>query len=342
MKNFNLKKPRQSNIELLRIVSMLMIILWHINIGFGGDKDLYVFSLGNQINAFTVVGVNCFVLISGFFGIKFKSKTFINLLLQCLFYSFIISLFCHVLFGSHIDFKMTFLPISSNVWWFMTVYVMLYLSAPLLNKALDNMTFKELLNVLLSLVIINIWFGYCFKNDNNPSGHSYLQFVLMYAIGKFIAYCKKNTKIDLIPRLCKILLNNSGGAFLVFIILTFVNMFILKSYRYNNPIVICSTLCLFLTFLNLKIRNYLQINQISATVLVAYLIHEHPLIRPLLSETVKIIHQKNSTINELVIYLVIAISFLLLGFIVEKIRRIIMNPFTNYIFNLFNKSSLKK
>lgn len=211
MKNFNLKKPRQSNIELLRIVSMLMIILWHINIGFGGDKDLYVFSLGNQINAFTVVGVNCFVLISGFFGIKFKSKTLIGLLLQCLFYSLIISLFCHVLFGSHIDFKMAFLPISSNVWWFMTVYVMLYLSAPLLNRALDNMTFKELLNVLLSLVIINIWFGYCFKNDNNPSGHSYLQFVLMYAIGKIIAYCRKDIKIDLIPRLCKILLNNSGG-----------------------------------------------------------------------------------------------------------------------------------
>ena len=46
-----------------------------------------------------------------------------------------------------------------------------------------------------------------------------------------------------------------------------------------------------------------------------------------LSETVKIIHQKNSTINELGTYLVIAISFLLLGFIVEKIRRIIMNPF---------------
>lgn len=337
MKNFNFKKPRQSNIELLRIVSMLMIILWHINIGFGGNKDIDALSLGNQINAFTVVGVNCFVLISGFFGIKFKIKTFIDLLLQCLFYSIIISLFCHVLFGSHIDFKMVFFPISSNVWWFITVYVMLYLSAPLLNIALDNMTFKELLNILSSLVIINVWFGYCFKNNNNPSGHSYLQFVLMYSIGKTIAYFKKNKKNDLIPGLCKIILNNSGGAFLVFIILTFVNMFALKSYRYNNPIVICSTVYLFLFFLNLKIRNYQQINQLSATVLVAYLIHEHPLIRPLLSETVKIIHQKNTIINELGIYLVIAISFLLLAFIVEKIRRIFMNPFTNYIFNHFKK-----
>ena len=54
-----------------------------------------------------------------------------------------------------------------------------------------------------------------------------------------------------------------GGAFLVFIILTFVNMFILKSYRYNNPIVICSALCLFLTFLNLKIKNYDLLTSIS-------------------------------------------------------------------------------
>lgn len=119
-------------------------------------------------------------------------------------------------------------------------------------------------------------------------------------------------------------------------------MFILKSYRYNNPFVICSSVCLFLAFLNLKIRNYQQINQLSATVLVAYLIHEHPLVRPWLSESVKIIHQRNAIINELVIFLVIAISFILLGFIVEKIRRIIMNPFTNYIFNLFNKSNFKK
>lgn len=110
-------------------------------------------------------------------------------------------------------------------------------------------------------------------------------------------------------------------------------MFILKSYRYNNPIVICSTLCLFLTFLNLKIKNYQQINQLSATVLAAYLIHEHPLVRPLLSESVKEIHQKNDIINELVIYIVIAIFFIVLSFFVEKIRRIFMNPITNYIFN---------
>lgn len=197
---------RKSNIELLRIVCMLLIILWHINIGFGGDKELSTFSLGNILNSITVMGVNCFVLISGYFGIRFNWGKLVSLIFQCLFYSVTISFVCHKIFGESLDFKTLFLPISSNVWWFMTVYVMLYLSAPFLNKAWDNMNSREKILTLLSLVVINVWFGYCFKNDNNPSGHSYLQFVFMYIAGKAISCCKsKNISAH------KILFRNSGG-----------------------------------------------------------------------------------------------------------------------------------
>ncbi len=201
---------RKSNIELLRILCMLLIILWHINIGFGGDKDSATFSLGNMINAVTVIGVNCFVLISGYFGIRFKWKSIVSLLAQCLFYSIVISVCCHEIFGSPISIKESFLPVSSKVWWFMTVYVMLYLTAPLLNRALDTMGMKELLYSLLSLVVISIWFGYCFKNDNNPSGHSYLQFVLMYVIGRTISRLNQ-TETDGLAKYRKLLLSHCGG-----------------------------------------------------------------------------------------------------------------------------------
>lgn len=323
---------RKSNIELLRIVCMLMIILWHINIGFGGDKDLITFSLGNIINAVTVLGVNCFVLISGYFGIKFRLKTLISLLLQCLFYSIVISVTCHDTIGSSIDFKMLFMPISSDVWWFMTVYVMLYLSSPLLNKALDGMSITETLCSLISFLIINIWFGYCFKNDNNPSGHSYLQFVLMYLIGRTISLCKSNATWNFC-RYSKYLFANSGGATLTLIVTICINMFFIKSYRYNNPLVVLSSIAIFHVFLNMKTGSIRQVNLLSSTVVAAYLIHEHPQIRPLLAEKVMMIHNSFPVYYEILLFLLIAFSFIVLGFVVEKIRRFLMNPLINFVFN---------
>ena len=331
---------RKSNIELLRIVCMLMIILWHINIGFGGDKNLATFSLGNIINAVTVVGVNCFVLISGYFGIKFRLKALISLLLQCLFYSIVISVACHETIGSNIDFKMLFLPISSDVWWFMTVYVMLYLSAPLLNKALDGMSMKGTLFSLLSFLIINIWFGYCFKNDNNPSGHSYLQFVLMYLIGRMISFCRANVTCDF-GRYSKFLFVNSGGAMLAFVILICINMFFIKSYRYNNPLVVLSSVAIFIVFFNMKIGSIRQVNLLASTVVAAYLIHEHPQIRPLLAEKVMIIHNSFPVYYEILLFLLIAFSFIVLGFFVEKIRRFLMNPLINSVFNRIENKRYK-
>ena len=319
---------RKSNVELLRVVCMLMIVLWHINIGFGGDKEVATFSLGNVINAITVVGVNSFVLISGYFGIKFKWKNVMALVLQCLFYSIVISFACHETIGSNLDFKLALLPISSNVWWFMTVYVMLYLSAPLLNKALGMMSLREILYALLSLAIINVWFGYCFKNDNNPSGHSYLQFVFMYVVGRAISYFKSSEIAH-----GNVLICNSGGAILTFFVTMFANMLFVKSYRYNNPIVVVSSISLFLAFLNLRMRSIRLINTFAATVVAAYLIHEHPLIRPLLAERVRMIHGTFSMPYELWMFLGIALFFIMLGFAVEKVRCALMKPLINIVFN---------
>lgn len=66
---------RQSNLELLRIVSMLFIIMLHIGAASIGlpaplqtttSRDIWVLI----VESFSIIGVNCFALISGYFGIK--------------------------------------------------------------------------------------------------------------------------------------------------------------------------------------------------------------------------------------------------------------------------------
>ena len=75
-------KERDSNIELLRIICMLFILIHHFIIH-SLVPDLFV--RDGNINAYRVaciivngvvyVGVNCFILISGYYGIKFKLRS---------------------------------------------------------------------------------------------------------------------------------------------------------------------------------------------------------------------------------------------------------------------------
>ena len=87
---------RQSNIELLRIVAMLMIIAHHFSVH--GNFDLRNMLVGNNIWLQFLatggkIGVNIFVMISGYFLISSKNietKKVLKLLAQILFYSVII------------------------------------------------------------------------------------------------------------------------------------------------------------------------------------------------------------------------------------------------------------
>lgn len=82
---------RQSNMELLRVISMLFVMMIH--------ADFY--SIPYSIPRWFVVegadaGVNCFVLISGYFGIHPKTKSFLSLLFQILFFIAVGNLIVHI------------------------------------------------------------------------------------------------------------------------------------------------------------------------------------------------------------------------------------------------------
>lgn len=90
--NMTIKQPRQSNIELLRIISMLMVLLVHANF-FSLGKPTVEEVIEQPIDAslrvlFECVCIPCvdiFVLISGWFGIKANKKGLCNFLFQVAF-----------------------------------------------------------------------------------------------------------------------------------------------------------------------------------------------------------------------------------------------------------------
>lgn len=92
---------RNSSIELLRIVLMLLIVVHHgIVHGLGLTalspkfNSVLLFNPENSpiillVNALCIVGVNCFILISGYYGIRFSKKKLWYLISILLFYSIV-------------------------------------------------------------------------------------------------------------------------------------------------------------------------------------------------------------------------------------------------------------
>ena len=85
-----MKAIRNSNIELLRILCMLMVVILHFNnnganTGIVNMPELLTTRLtwGFLVESFCIVAVNCFVLVSGYFGIKLKWRSVLKFYLQC-------------------------------------------------------------------------------------------------------------------------------------------------------------------------------------------------------------------------------------------------------------------
>lgn len=163
--NTGRKQSRNSNIEFLRILSMLMILghhfVGHGQFNWGGVEVsvpycwyLFLFMWGK-------VGVNVFVLISGYYLIDASEYVDIHktmkIIGQVLFYSISISCVRLLLGESEINLsfiKDTFFPITYSLWWFASAYFVLYIVHPYINillKRLTPLAFQKIVAIMLIL-----------------------------------------------------------------------------------------------------------------------------------------------------------------------------------------------
>lgn len=191
------KIQRESNMELLRIIAMLMITFHHFLIHkyrgsiLYGDDLIDGWQIATIINGFVYIGVNVFVLISGYFGIKFKWKGVLNLFIFCAFYM-MLSLVGQNYSGK-IDISFSEIIIRSltattrTTKWFIPCYLALYFLSPLLNLSRDNLNKRQYIYALLILSVYCLWFGYIRQVAVfNNNGYTVGQFIWLYFIGGYI------------------------------------------------------------------------------------------------------------------------------------------------------------
>lgn len=276
---------RLTNIELCRICSIILVLLVHscfASIGWpdGNAETGFVYYL---LEAFSVIGVDVFVLISGFFAIRLKKKSIINILYICFFYWVIRVIYALCTDSFYISLC---LPISSSNWFVMS-YIGLMILSPLLNKCGD-LPAKTFAIILIILVIFQTWTD-IFPGVGNigfNKGYNTVTFIMLYLIGRYIgmygipAFFRKYS--SLIYAGCSLLIAVSAY-FLPDIVsgLTGRNTEILvKSYAYNNPVTIISATAFFSLFAVSEIKYNRYINHIARSTLSVLLFHTSNVIFP--------------------------------------------------------------
>lgn len=155
-------KEKQTGIELLRIIAMLLIITQHLaehtslpNASLFNTVILNIMYLGGGI------GVNVFVLISGYFYTsRFSTKKAAKLILQTVFYSVAMTIIA-VLTGAA-EFRLKLFPralfpfiFSGGEYWFITVYILMYIATPILHYALSKISSRYLGAIII--IFLMLW-----------------------------------------------------------------------------------------------------------------------------------------------------------------------------------------
>jgi surface polysaccharide O-acyltransferase-like enzyme len=331
-------KTRASNFELLRLVCMFYILLHHFIVlglksaGYEADENVSFF--GVLFNSFFIIAVNCFILISGYFGIKSGWKGFVRLWVMCLFYGIVCYIFLAAYNGTldKTSILHAFFPFAFTEFWFIQSYFYLLLAAPLLNKIADSSTKKEFGIILILWLILR---GYNFLR-NGDNGYNIMNFMTLYLLGRFIGlyaenipFTKSRIKCMLIYLLCSIMI---AGSVFAIIYAGLDSKWIVKiGFAYSNPIVICSAIAFLLFFKNLKIKSK-TINWCASSALAIYLISSNSELCRFLYAYIGNISQRVEHDWLLSVYLpVIAIITMIICIAIDKIRMVITNPVEQFL-----------
>lgn len=161
------KATRQFSIELLRIIAMIMIVGHHLSFFGGVEFDRMSISVNRLWTQFLVygghVGVDIFVLISGYFMINVKSirlDKIARLWLMMFFYSFGMYIVAMCFFGYSFSTNLLFVsvtPFLNKQWPFASAFLVLMILSPFVNvllQKLNKASYRLLLGIIYSLWVV--------------------------------------------------------------------------------------------------------------------------------------------------------------------------------------------
>lgn len=186
---------RDSNFELLRILSVHGIVLMHLLAPYliqsSGVTKVFVI----LVNSIANCGVSLFELTSGYFGVRHNTNKVCKYWTITVFYS-LVAIGANYLLGNGLSVMVlikSFLPISYFGNWYMVCYILLVIFADYINLIPERLSKKLYENLLLVgfilLYVFPVFTQSSFAPDN---GKGVINFIFMYLVGRYIRLYGKN------------------------------------------------------------------------------------------------------------------------------------------------------
>lgn len=286
---------RQSNIELLRVISMFWVLLGHYYVlSEYSTVDTISFNwIGMQfLGAWSKVAVDIFVIITGYFLVNqnFRWNKVLKLLSCTYFWGIAVLIFA---LGLGISVKTDYIYKSlfplTPLNWFARSYLLLYISIPLFNKLINKVNQIQLGLIIVGLTTLFYIIPTLISTFISGGGYltSYFTFGTMYMIG---AYIQKygNFKLNKIS-----IYVGTASSFLIIasIIWNDYHMstqadIMYLAHKGNSIVGLLAAIGIFTVFKNLKCKYNRWINILASTTFAVYLIHNNPIISDWLWNTV--------------------------------------------------------
>ena len=296
-----MENKRNTGIELLKIVSMLMVVTLHVLLFGMNYYEAHVLTskgfITNMIEAVCYCAVNVYAIITGYLMVDKKTKInrIVDLWLQVVFYLAISTLCIKILYPQDVTKRLilgTFLLVITNQFWYFTAYFIMFWCIPIYNWMINHLTMKEfrrLTMTTLSVFCIIGWIASIYGEQvfGLNSGYSFLWITILYFLGAGMRlygpelfYIKKDiaqNKVFLIGLLSGLI---TFVAKVILVKLTtllfgheiYVDIF----YFYLSPTVVIEAICLVFYFSKLNIKSSSLLTRVSGATFGVYLIHLTP------------------------------------------------------------------
>ena len=295
---------------------MTFIVIWHISIhAQKGELPTH-----NFIGAVTTTGVNLFLLITGYFGLKLRWSSLLSTVAIVVFYTALSIILNAGIFNvkpilGHI--VQVFAPMSFSQYWFVGCYFMLMLLSPAINFVAENANRKQYLYILGILLYLSCISGLLFRNKINYNGFCTMQFITMYWIGNAIK--KFNVKEFLETKY-----------FVAIYCITTLAIFVTKelnigTFSYNNPLLIIAAVSLFCIISKQSFTSNV-INRVAQFMFPIYLLQDSHFGFNIYKKLYTIGQVENFCSAKYFITILLYIAALFIGAILlEKTRQTVMN-----------------
>lgn len=331
---------RDSNIELLRLLAMLLVMLVHasfLSIGIPTVIDAHAAPITTLnrflLEAISIICVNVFIIISGWYGTKWNSKKMSSLVFQAYFYSTSIFIFVTIAFGKNMlnssDIKHLLL-LNGNDYWFIKSYLIFFILSPVLNTFIETSSEKTQRNCIITFLCFQTIFGYLSIKGANEfeGGYSALFFIGLYLTTRYL----RVSRPELLKRI------TFKQSFLIFITAalsqTFLAFFLTwkgvpiigRLFTYTNPIVIIQAFSLVICFDKIPPFHNQTVNTLASSCLAVYLLHGNfYILRPIYGKLIANTYLQENGVKCLAHISIIVVAFFIGALLIDQVRKLLWN-----------------